>query len=64
MITRDIFEIINSNTFLININIIVKILYPYCKILNILQQDKSRLFQVVHSFAYLIQFWNNYTTDL
>jgi len=44
MITRDIFEIINSNTFLININIIVKILYPYCKILNILQQDKSHLF--------------------
>ena len=44
MIICDIFEIINSNTFWININTIVKILYPYCKILNILQQDKSHLF--------------------
>jgi len=35
-------------------------LYPYCKLLNILQQDKARLFQVIHSFAYLIQFWNNH----
>ena len=34
-------------------------LYPYCKILSVLQQDKARLFQVIHSFAYLIQFWNN-----
>jgi hypothetical protein len=34
-------------------------LYPYCKILSVLQQDKARLFQVMHSFAYLIQFWNN-----
>ena len=35
-------------------------LYPYCKILNILQKDKARLFQVTHCFAYLYQFWNNY----
>lgn len=35
-------------------------LYPYCKLLNILQQDKARLFQVIHSLAYLVQFWNNY----
>ena len=35
-------------------------LYPYCKLLNILQQDKARLFQVIHSLAYLIQFWNNH----
>ena len=35
-------------------------LHPYCKLLNILQQDKARLFQVIHSLAYLVQFWNNY----
>ena len=35
-------------------------LYPYCKLLNILQQDKARLFQVIHSLAYLVQFWNNH----
>ncbi|GET62807.1 ribonuclease H-like domain-containing protein [Rhizophagus irregularis DAOM 181602=DAOM 197198] len=39
---------------------IKKVLYPYCKILNILQQDKARLFQVIHGLAYLIQFWTNY----
>lgn len=38
---------------------IVELLYPYCKILSVLQQDKARLFQVIHSFAYFIQFWNN-----
>jgi len=35
-------------------------LYPYCKLLNILQQDKAWLFQVIHSLAYLVQFWNNH----
>ena len=35
-------------------------LYPYCKILNILQRDKTRLFQVIHGLAYLYQFWDNY----
>ena len=35
-------------------------LYPYCKLLNILQQDKAQLFQVIHSLAYLVQFWNNH----
>ena len=35
-------------------------LYPYCKLLNILQQDKAQLFQVIHSLAYLVQFWNSY----
>ena len=35
-------------------------LYSYCKLLNILQRDKARLFQVIHSLAYLVQFWNNH----
>ncbi|CAB4446996.1 unnamed protein product [Rhizophagus irregularis] len=59
-ISREIFEIIDSTTFWTNINTIVEILYPYCKFLNILQQDKARLFQVIHSLVYLAQFWNNY----
>ncbi|EXX57758.1 hypothetical protein RirG_204160 [Rhizophagus irregularis DAOM 197198w] len=59
-ISHKIFEIIDSTTFWTNINTIVEILYPYCKFLNILQQDKARLFQVIHSLAYLAQFWNNY----
>ncbi len=33
-----------------------EILIPYCHILNILQTDKARLFEVLHRFAYLYQF--------
>jgi hypothetical protein len=38
----------------------MEILYPYCKILNILQCDNARLVQVIHGLAYLVQFWNNH----
>jgi len=33
-----------------------QILIPYCRILNILQGDKARLYEVLHGFAYLYQF--------
>ncbi|GBC06609.1 hypothetical protein RclHR1_06960007 [Rhizophagus clarus] len=56
----EIFEIIDSSAFWNNLNIIVEVLYPYCKILNIIQQDKTRLFQVIYGLTYLIQFWINY----
>src|SRR6266542_5452174 len=58
---HEIFEIINSNTFWNQITVINQILDPYCKLLNILQCDKARLFQVVHSMGYLVQFWSNYS---
>ncbi|CAG8620183.1 4_t:CDS:2, partial [Diversispora eburnea] len=59
-ISQAIFEIINSETFWRNLLSITKILEPYNKILNILQRDKARLFQVTHSFGYLAQFWSRY----
>ena len=37
-----------------------EILIPYCHILNILQTDKARLFEILHGFAYLYQFWQQY----
>jgi len=37
-----------------------QILIPYCRILNILQGDKARLYEVLHGFAYLYQFWQKY----
>jgi len=37
-----------------------QLLIPYCAILNILQTDKARLFEVLHGFAYLYQFWQKY----
>ncbi|CAB4424904.1 unnamed protein product [Rhizophagus irregularis] len=58
---RGIFEIINSPTFWNQITNISQILDPYCKLLNVLQRDKARLFQVVHSMGYLVQFWLNYS---
>ncbi|RGB28414.1 hypothetical protein C1646_767851 [Rhizophagus diaphanus] len=60
---REIFEIIDSSTFWDQITLINKIFDPYCKLLNLLQCDKARLFQVVHSMNYLVQFWLNYSDD-
>ncbi|PKY60754.1 hypothetical protein RhiirA4_488418 [Rhizophagus irregularis] len=60
---RKIFEIIDSSTFWDQITFINEILDPYCKLLNLLQCDKARLFQVVHSMNYLVQFWLNYSDD-
>ncbi len=37
-----------------------EILISYCRILNILQIDKVRLFEVLHGFACLYQFWQQY----
>ena len=37
-----------------------QLLIPYCAILNILQTDKARLFEVLHGFACLYQFWQKY----
>uniref|UniRef100_U9U6N0 Uncharacterized protein n=1 Tax=Rhizophagus irregularis (strain DAOM 181602 / DAOM 197198 / MUCL 43194) TaxID=747089 RepID=U9U6N0_RHIID len=59
-ISREMFEIIDSESFWTNIHLIVEMLYLYCKILDILQKDKARLFQVTHCFAYLFQFWNDH----
>ncbi|GBC10077.1 hypothetical protein RclHR1_09310012 [Rhizophagus clarus] len=58
---HEIFEIINSPTFWNRITDISQILDPYCKLLNVLQRDKARLFQVIHSMGYLVQFWLNYS---
>ena len=59
-IHREIFEIIDSDIFWANLMTIAEILYPYCKMLNILQYDNARLVQVIHGLAYLVQFWNNH----
>jgi len=60
-ISHQIFEIIDNSNFWDNLALIVEILYPYCKILNVLQSDKARLHQVIHGLGYLSQFWSNYS---
>ncbi|RHZ47354.1 hypothetical protein Glove_585g38 [Diversispora epigaea] len=62
---RDIYEIISSSIFWQHLKLLIEILYPYCKILDILQSDKARLHEVIHSFGYIAQFWNeNFNSDL
>ncbi|UZO05935.1 uncharacterized protein OCT59_026273 [Rhizophagus irregularis] len=58
-----IFETIDSSIFWNQITLINEILELYCKILNMLQCDKARLFQVVHNMNYLVQFWLNRSDD-
>ncbi|CAG8836551.1 20678_t:CDS:2, partial [Gigaspora margarita] len=58
-IHREIFEIIGSNDFWDQIKDLVKLLTPYCKLLNMLQRDKAHLFEVTFSMAYLMQFWES-----
>ena len=60
-ISRAIFEIIDSNNFWENLMLLIEILNPYCKILNVLQSDKAYLFQVIHGLGYLSQCWSNYS---
>ncbi|RIA84684.1 hypothetical protein C1645_831906 [Glomus cerebriforme] len=50
-ISHAIFEIIDSNNFWDNLVLLTEILDPYCKILNILQSDKARLFQLSKALA-------------
>ncbi|GBB89090.1 hypothetical protein RclHR1_15770001 [Rhizophagus clarus] len=39
---------------------LVKLLKPYCIILDILQCDKVQLYEVLHGFGYFVQFWKEY----
>ncbi|CAG8834276.1 17509_t:CDS:2, partial [Cetraspora pellucida] len=45
-IHHEIYEIIETNTFWDQIKDLVKILTPYCKLLNMFQQNKAHLFEV------------------
>ncbi|RHZ76849.1 hypothetical protein Glove_188g5 [Diversispora epigaea] len=45
---REIYEIISSSIFWQHLSLLVEILHPYCKILNMLQSDKARLHEVIH----------------
>jgi hypothetical protein len=40
-----------------------QLLILYCTILNILQTDKVQLFEILHGFAYLYQFWQKYSNS-
>ncbi|RHZ86715.1 hypothetical protein Glove_46g111 [Diversispora epigaea] len=55
-ISQDIYSIIMNENFWENLIKLEQLLIPYCQILNILQTDKARLYEVLYGFAYLTQF--------
>ncbi|RGB42495.1 hypothetical protein C1646_750818 [Rhizophagus diaphanus] len=55
LMTSKIISIIDNPDFWINLVELEKILYPYCAALNLLQKDKARLYDVLHSFGYFMQ---------
>ncbi|CAB4386898.1 unnamed protein product [Rhizophagus irregularis] len=59
-IPHEIYNIIMNGGFWESLAKLEQLLIPYCAILNILQTDKARLFEVLHGFAYLYQFWQKY----
>ncbi|GBC46508.2 ribonuclease H-like domain-containing protein [Rhizophagus irregularis DAOM 181602=DAOM 197198] len=56
----EIYNIIMNGHFWESLIKLEQLLLPYCAILNILQTDKARLFEVLHGFAYIYQFWQKY----
>jgi hypothetical protein len=43
------------------IELLQDILLPYCSVLNKLQCDKARLFEVLHAIGYFVQFWSRFS---
>ena len=48
-------EILDDSDFWKYLADLEAVLYPYCAALNILQKDKARLYEVLHSFGYFMQ---------
>ncbi|GBC24452.2 ribonuclease H-like domain-containing protein [Rhizophagus irregularis DAOM 181602=DAOM 197198] len=57
---NNISSILLDETWWQSLSELVKILKPYCIILDILQYDKARLHEVLHGFGYFIKFWKDY----
>ena len=55
IMASNIISIIDNQEFWMNLVELEKILYPYCAALNLLQKDKARLYDVLHSFGYFMQ---------
>ncbi|RGB40511.1 hypothetical protein C1646_753236 [Rhizophagus diaphanus] len=55
IMSNAIILIINDSDFWLNLTELEQILYPFCVALNILQRDKARLYDVLHSFGYFMQ---------
>jgi hypothetical protein len=58
-LSADLCHPINDDNFWKTIRILKNLLLPLCGCLNILQRDKARLFEVLHSFGYFYEIFNN-----
>ncbi|RHZ76235.1 hypothetical protein Glove_199g18 [Diversispora epigaea] len=54
-------EILLNNDWWEAIECLQNILLPYCGILNKLQCDKARPFEILHALGYLVHFWKQYS---
>ena len=50
-------QVLLDNDWWEKIELLQDILLPYCGVLNKLQCDKARLFEVLHAIGYFMQFW-------
>ncbi|GBB96179.1 hypothetical protein RclHR1_00270025 [Rhizophagus clarus] len=53
-------QILLDNDWWEKIELLQDILLPYCGVLNKLQCDKARLFEVLHTIGYFMQFWKHF----
>ncbi|PKY28336.1 hypothetical protein RhiirB3_444446 [Rhizophagus irregularis] len=59
-LNKDICKILLDNDWWNTIESLQEVLLPYCGVLNKLQSDKARLFELLHALGYFIQFWNQF----
>jgi len=56
----NICKIIDNESWWREIKQLERLLYPFCEALNKLQTDNTRLYDVLHSFAYFYKMWKEY----
>ncbi|GBC06624.1 hypothetical protein RclHR1_06990004 [Rhizophagus clarus] len=57
----NICKILLDNDWWNAIETLQEILIPYCGVLNKLQSDKARLFELLHALGYFVHFWNQFS---
>ena len=59
-LNSELCQILLDNDWWEKIELLQDILLPYCGVLNKLQCDKARLFEVLHALGYFMQFWKQF----
>ncbi|PKY32163.1 hypothetical protein RhiirB3_450158 [Rhizophagus irregularis] len=60
-LNSDFCQILLDNNWWKTIELLQDILLPYCSVLNKLQCDKARLFELLHAIGYFVQFWSQFS---